>query len=63
MKNVSVFFAENSGPPSLEISRGTPNVEKSFLNAEHGPFEPDSAVPWRILDISVQHDNRSAAIR
>ena len=56
-------LAENSGPPSLVSSIGTPNVEKSVRSDEISPLAPDSEVPGRIRDCSVQPDSRSAAMK
>ena len=37
LKKSCVSLAMNSGPPSLDISIGTPNVTKSLLKAVHNP--------------------------
>ena len=62
-KNVLVSPALNSGPPSLEISAGTPNVIMILLSALQSPWEPASFVPTLICCTSSQPDNLSAATK
>ena len=63
LRKLSVLVLVNSGPPSLEISSGTPKVAKRDLNAEIRPSDPDCGVLCAAFYISVQPDSRSPAIR
>ena len=62
-RKVSVALAVNSGPPSLDISTGRPNVANMVLKAEHRPAEPASLVPDLIRLCSVHPVKRSAATK
>jgi len=53
----------NSGPPSLLISSGTPNVEKYILSELINPVDPELLELLTILMISGQLLNRSTMIR
>ena len=53
-----VTFAENSGPPSEDISTGTPKVTKIRRKALHSPFETESFIPNLILWSSVQLERK-----
>ena len=52
---------ENYGPPSLDISSGTPNVANSARMAAISPWAPACAVPWGALKISTHPESRSPA--
>ena len=53
----------NSGPPSLEISSGTPNVAKKERRWRTRPAEPAKLVPAVELRTSTQPERRSPTTR
>ena len=63
VRKSAVAADENYGPPSLDISSGTPNVANSALRAAIRPWAPACAVPWGALNISTHPDSRSPATR
>ena len=62
-RKVSVLWAVNSGPPSLESSSGTPNVAKNVRKWRTRPVEPPRSVPAVERSTSTQPENRSPTTR
>ena len=58
-----VPLAVNSGPPSLEISSGTPNVAKRERRWRTRPAEPARLVPAVEVSTSTQLERRSPTTR
>ena len=58
-----VADAVNSGPPSLEISIGTPNREKTLRHFDIRPSAPALAVPLGASKTSHHPDSRSPMTR
>ena len=51
--------AMNSGPPSLDSSSGTPNVENIVRRHPVSPRAPDQALPDGVENISDQPESLS----
>ena len=62
-RNFFVSLAVNSGPPSDDISSGTPKVAKNFLMHAIRPLAPELALPDGVEYISGQPDRRSPITR
>ena len=62
-RNSLVIPAVNSGPPSLDSSSGTPNVENEERRHPIRPRAPDHALPDGVENISLHPDSRSPATR
>ena len=60
-RNSLVAPAVYSGPPSLDNSSGTPNVEKSERKHAIRPRDPDQVLPEGVEKTSEQPDRRSPA--
>ena len=62
-RKFSVWLAVNSGPPSLDISSGTPNVAKKVRRWRTRPDGPPRSVPNVELSTSTQPERRSPMTR
>ena len=62
-RKFSVVDAMTSGPPSVESSSGTSNVEKNLHKWWIRPTDPPRLVPVVVLSTSTQPERRSPMIK